>query len=186
MNWTLLSDHLAARHGTDYQSMHRVKTAVQALQEAITQLGALGHHYHLEEGPPPPQLEWPRYMFHERHPEGVLVHGPEQQAELGDGWRQSLADARQAHGLKVQFAGRGGVKLTDLPAVILGQDPEGRLLSRDERIASAKSALEEYWATIGQGEQDAVEIPKAASTNGSGGSQSELRQKGRSSTVSRQ
>ncbi len=192
MNWTLLADHLAAAHGSDYQSIHRVRTAVQQAQEAITTLGVLGHHYHLEEGPPPPQQEWPRYMFHERCPEGLLVHGPEQQAELGDGWRQSLAEARQAHGLKVQFAGRGGVKLTDLPAVILGQDPEGQQLSRDERIAKARSALEEFWATsavaeatIPSGEKDAIEITKATSANGSGSAQSELRQKGRGAAVSR-
>jgi hypothetical protein len=184
MNWTLLADHLAAKHGSDYQSIYKVRVAVRQCEEGLIVLGQLGHHYHLEKGPPPPQQEWPKYMFHERCPDGLLVHGPEEAQDLGDGWRPSLAEARQAHGLRMQFAGRGGVKLTDLPAVILGQDAEGQKLTREERILSARNALEQYWATLGQETESAIEKPKAASANGSSKEQPPIRKESRGATVS--
>jgi hypothetical protein len=148
MNWQLLADHLASKHGNDYQSVARVKDAIRQIADAITQLGTMGHHYHLADGQPPSQVEWPKMMFHENCPDGQLVHGPEEQSELGEGWRTSLAEARQVHGLKMHFAGRGGVKLRDLPAVILGQNADGRVLTREERIWQARNALELHWALM--------------------------------------
>lgn len=166
MNWQVISDHLAAQHGSDHQKIYKVEHAIRALRESLDMLSSLGHPFHLEEGPAPPTAEWPKVMFHENCHSGQIIQCEEDLAELGDGWRSTLAEARFAHGLRQQFKGRGGVKLRDVPALVVGQQIEGVTLSRAERIAAAKTALEEYWATI-SGEQDAEHIPETAPNNGS-------------------
>jgi hypothetical protein len=166
MNWQIVSDHLAAQHGSDHQAIYRIEQAVRSLRESLDTLAALGHSFHIEGGPAVATPEWPKVMFHENCHQGQLIHCEEDLAELGDGWRSTLAEARFAHGLRQQFKGRGGVKLRDVPALVAGQQIEGATLSRAERIAAAKTALEEYWATI-SGEEDAEHIPQNAPDNGS-------------------
>lgn len=160
MNWQTFSDHLAAQHGTDYQAIYKITHALRAIHESLDLLAGLGHPFHLEDGPPPSQQEWPKVMFHESCHQGQLVHSQQDIDDLGDGWRPSLAEARYAHGLRQQFKGRGGVKLRDVPALLMGQKVEGATLTREERIKAAKDALEEYWATIGLADEPQADTPE--------------------------
>lgn len=121
-----------------------IDLATAQISDGLTALAKLGHHFHLVEGAPEISLPWPRMFYHEDCRAGVLVYGPEFLADLGPGWFDTIAEARQSAGLDTQFMGRGGVHRQGLPASIANAKVAAlaRPLTKAERIEAARLALE--------------------------------------------
>lgn len=129
---------------------HRPQAAMEAthgfreLESGLAALARLGYLFHLEPGPQPPGVEWPRLMFHvSSAPNGRLVASSWDLAELGPDWFPTLEEAQHAEGLRAQFAGRGGLGQRGLP-VALGA-PESISFLADERQRRDQMILD--WKT---------------------------------------
>jgi hypothetical protein len=118
MDWYLLRQRLFAEHSQDQQRVARLERAISLAEEALRDLAALGHQFHLAPGAQPRQSAWPRRVFHISCPAGRLVHSQFDIVELGEDWFDTLLEAHHSHGLRTQFAGRGGVTIGGLPAVV--------------------------------------------------------------------
>lgn len=123
MDWYLLRQQLFAEHGSDQQAVARIEHALRLAEEGLRELGALGHQFHLAPGAQPKQSAWPRRVFHIGCPGGRVVHSQFDIVELGADWFDTLAEAHHSHGLRAQFAGRGGVTIGGLPAVMPAATP---------------------------------------------------------------
>ena len=143
MDWKTFSAKIKSDHSGQMQHEWAIDRAMAELQSGLNALTRLGHPFHLEPGPPPVDKPWPRMFYHEDCHGGLLVHGPEYLVDLGPGWCDTLAEARQQAGLDTQFMGRGGVHRGGLPATQMnGKTTQARPMTRDERIEFARMALE--------------------------------------------
>jgi hypothetical protein len=144
MNWSAFSAELVGKFSTQPQNAYRVELACRQIAEGLQVLAGLGFPFHLEPGHMSGS-EWPKMMFNATAPNGVLVYGPTQQSELGEGWFDSLAKAREWHGQRTQLIGRGGKRLAGLPV------PVGRQLTNVERdLPVARDSAEEREARIAE------------------------------------
>lgn len=117
MNFHDLSARLAAHHQDHPQRSRLAELALSKVQEGLSELAALGHNFHLEDGPQDPPQEWPKMVYHANWREGRVVGSSEELSELGPGWFDHPAKVDQAEGLATQFEGRGGVpKPAGVPA----------------------------------------------------------------------
>ncbi len=123
MDWKGLRNYLFARHPAEHQKSARIDFALRQAEEALTELSRLGYQYHLADGPGEPYPSWPCLMFHvDAAPNGRLVRSEAEAAELGPGWFRTLMESQLWDGMETQFAGRGGVPRTSLPALGPGPD----------------------------------------------------------------
>jgi len=119
MTYPLLRDKLTSLHPDRPQAQRTIELALAEVHSALTRLSSLGHHFHLEEGTAEQVREWPRVLYHlESSPCGRVVNSHWDYEELGPGWYGSLAEAKYHAGLEAQFAGRGGVRVPNLPMII--------------------------------------------------------------------
>ena len=111
---------LLSTHAHHPQNARRVELALREIEISIGELAKLGHVYHLAEGQESSTLadEFPKLVWHEDGRSREVLSKWEL-LELGPGWHSTLAEARQAHGMSTQFLGRGGIKRSNLPAVII-------------------------------------------------------------------
>ena len=98
------------------QRQHLANAAIRDLEDAIQRLAGMGCVLHVEEGPAPPLLEWPRLVFHIRQGQRE-VRCQADLDELGEDWYGSMEEARQAAGMAKQWQ-RGGVFTKSVPAPI--------------------------------------------------------------------
>ena len=91
--------------------------ALREVESALRHLASLGHLYHLVEGPEGPLAEYPKTVWH-GDGRSRLVHHPVDLIELGEGWYDTLGEAKQTAGMRAQFVGRGGQRMYALPAII--------------------------------------------------------------------
>jgi hypothetical protein len=145
MNLTPLRTSLIVQHHHQPQVVRVIEHSIRELEEALGRLAAVGHLFHLAEGPQPPADEWPRVMFHvDSAPNGRVVNSEWDFRDLGgeaEGWHTTLAGAQHADGVKTQFAGRGGVGVRSLPVRVNG-GAAGRDLAAE---AEARQRTIEQW-----------------------------------------
>jgi hypothetical protein len=166
MSFHVLRDSLTSLHPDAPQVQRVIEHALADVWGALSRLSSLGHHYHLEEGPAPQVREWPRVMYHlEACRDGRVVNSHWDYEELGPGWYSSLAEAKYRAGLEAQFAGRGGVRVPNLPMVITVDEsdfptlPGGPSLGqriRAERQAEASLGSQETLGEVSQ--QDSASL----------------------------
>lgn len=135
----LLLPALAAAHGQP-QLVARLRHGFGLAEEGLRQLAGLGLQLHLAEGPEPTRPEWPKILFHiDAAPNGRVVANQWELEDLGSDWYGTLEDAQHQNGRKLQFAGRGGVGIRNVP-VISGPPP-----AVSEADQDAKAALIAFW-----------------------------------------
>lgn len=119
MNWLRFRNLLVNQHSDLPQNIKRVEYAVGMLEEGLRLLAGMGHLFHLAEGQGSGTPDFPRLMYHlEAAPRGHLVLCEEDRTLLGEGWFDTLADAKHADGMGEQFK-RGGIfPKKGLPAII--------------------------------------------------------------------
>lgn len=78
------------------------------IREGLGILAACGHIHHLVAGPSPPAEVFPRMVYHMDHPRGFQVLCQEDLELLGEGWFNTLDEAKQASGMGMQYR-RGGI-----------------------------------------------------------------------------
>ena len=84
--------------------------AVRQIELGLGVLASAGWTLHVRAGAKPViEWPWPRIYYHYEHGHREVL-APGDLAELGPGWYPSFAEAEQAYGEDVQFAGRGGVR----------------------------------------------------------------------------
>ena len=140
---------LLALHPDKPQEGQHVLAALREINLGIAQLGKLGHVYHLAAGPCPDEIAnaWgPRVYWHADGRYHECWH-PRDLEELGEGWAETLEEAKRLQGMAQQFAGRGGVRSGNLPAVmsdlwITLATPADREADRKARIAAWKKERE--------------------------------------------
>jgi hypothetical protein len=114
--WSLVHQQLEA--GLDWHQQHEVDLALREVEQAMAVLVRLGKPVHLRPGHAPPGIwEWPRTVYSVFAPQGREVSCQAELDELGSDWFPSLEEAQHEHGMRVQFAGRGGVGANTLPAI---------------------------------------------------------------------
>lgn len=98
--------------------------ALRQVELGLEVLASAGWGLHLETGPPiAAQWPWPQIFYHYEHGHREVL-SPGDLAELGPGWYLSYAEAEQAYGEDVQFAGRGGVRRHREVALVNGSEAE--------------------------------------------------------------
>src|ERR1700733_2534163 len=123
MNWPLLRNRLVNRHHEEPQKTAQIDHAISLLREAHGLLAQMGHFIYLTEGPAIAPPEWPKLVFHaQKAPRGFLALCPEDFELLGDGWYDTLDEAKHAQGMEVQQR-RGGIfPRSGLPALVAGSE----------------------------------------------------------------
>lgn len=121
-DWQRLQQQLEAEHFARPQNVARITRAIGHVREGLDELARLGHPFCLIPGIEPttdPDDLWPQTWFHmDTAPNGRIVRDRWQLETLGDGWCKTLAEAQHMAGKSAQFAGRGGIRSRNLPAVI--------------------------------------------------------------------
>lgn len=113
MDWR---QRVLAEYFNHTQKYHLAQMAIKELEESLQKLRCMGFPLHVEEGPPPPTKEWPRFVFHIR--QGARECSCEAEfKELGPDWFYTIEEARYAAGEAKQWQ-RGGVFSKSLPAPI--------------------------------------------------------------------
>ncbi len=115
--WQILRNQLAGAHVSSPQDAKLVEVALREVEDALVRLARLGHLFHLAEGEGDEPEEWPKVVWH-ADGRSWEAYDPGHLAELGEGWHETLAEARQQAGLRAQFIGRGGRRMTALPDII--------------------------------------------------------------------
>lgn len=109
MNWRRFRNELVNQYHEQPQVVALIDHACRQIEESLTILARYGHLFHLAEGPGSTFPDWPRLMFHlTAAPRGHLVFCEEDRAFLGEGWFDTLDEAKHADGMGEQFK-RGGV-----------------------------------------------------------------------------
>lgn len=145
MDWKGLYRILLSQHAGKSQEEEKIRRAIHSAEEALSQLSALGHIFHLEEGPGASYAAWPKILFHiSSAPNGRVVNSPWDAEDLGPGWYETSEAAQTAHGIEVQFALRGGIHRRSLPSVIgPGVSPDDKLAEKSvqsEKIKALRAA----------------------------------------------
>lgn len=128
MNWRRLRNELVNLHHEEPQAVAMIDHAVRLLEEGVTLLGRFGHHLHLVSGTEPERRDYPKLMFHlEAAPKGHLVFCQEDVDWLGEGWFETLDEAKHASGMGQQFR-RGGIfPKRGLPALVTSTEKEEKV-----------------------------------------------------------
>jgi hypothetical protein len=132
MNWPLFRNRLVNRYHEQPQVVMRIDHALGLVRDGLRELGTMGLVYHLESGPAPADsplhAPFPRHVYHlESAPRGYEVRCQSDLELLGEGWFDTLDEAKHADGMGEQFK-RGGVfPKSGLPAVIIDDDQRTRL-----------------------------------------------------------
>lgn len=131
MNWPRLRTVLVNTYHEQPQQVARIDSALRQAQEGLQTLASLGHQFHLAAGSEPPGDEWPRLVFHlEAAPRGFLCLCRQDRELLGEGWFDTLDEAKHAKGMDQQFR-RGGIfPKRGLPA--LPQDYKPSRIDQEE------------------------------------------------------
>jgi len=154
MNWQAFSAELIAKFSDKPQNSAKVELACRQVAEGLQVLAGLGVPFHLVPGHVS-GAEWPKTMFHATAPNGLIVYGPTQAGELGEGWFDSVAKAREWHGRKIQFIGRGGQRMPGLPVVIAATRQES-LTNVERDLPVAKDSPAERKARIAKARAEAA------------------------------
>ncbi len=119
MNWRRLRNALVNEHHEEPQTIAMIDHALRLTEEGLSLLSRLGHHMHLAAGTEPESRGYPKLMFHmEAAPRGHLVFCQEDIDWLGEGWFETLDEAKHAAGMGQQFR-RGGIfPKRGLPAIV--------------------------------------------------------------------
>jgi hypothetical protein len=141
----LIRNKLLAEHPDLMQNCELIEKTLREIDVALERLGRFGHQYHLACGPCPDELAsaWgPRIVWHWDGRRRLVYH-PTDLAELGEGWAETLEEAKALAGKAQQFAGRGGVRSANLPALMSDllihiSTPAEREADRKARIAAWK------------------------------------------------
>ena len=126
-----------------------IDKALREVETGLQVLSRLGHVYHLAVGPCPDEIAnaWgPRVYWHADGRCKECWH-PRDLEELGEGWAETFEKAKLLQGMAQQFAGRGGVRSGNLPAVMSElwvqlASPADREADRKARIAAWKKEKE--------------------------------------------
>jgi hypothetical protein len=149
MDWAGLRRALNAAHAGDLQTLERIDHALRDAQQAMDALAALGHRFWLTRTPQPAMPHWPRMLFHVNSaPNGRIVRSEFEAADLGPGWFDTLEAAQHWDGVETQFAGRGGVPRTSLPAT-MGLDAATIALQAQQAAKAKAQAIAEFKAARG-------------------------------------
>lgn len=149
MDFPGLRRHLLAMHPLDPQRQARIERALAQAEESLGALASLGHLFHLAEGSGEAFPEFPRRVFHvDAAPNGRLVYGEAELAELGPGWYDTLEKAQFADGLDTQFMGRGGVNRKGLPAILQTLSLAEVIALATEAAANKQKRIEEFKASM--------------------------------------
>lgn len=131
MNWQHLRNQLVNCYHEKPQNVALVDHALGQVQEGLRLLGQMGHQFHLASGPAPPAKVWPRLVYSLACPEGFYCLCQEDFEFLGEGWFDTLDEAKHADGVGHQYR-RGGVfPKKGLPAIPLDFKPSR--LDRERR-----------------------------------------------------
>ena len=137
MNLKTLRSDVEWAHKGRPQEQALCDSALRQIEEALAVLSRFGHHFHLAEGHQP-GTRFPRYVYH--FLKGQRLVGSEWELkELGWGWYDSFRDAELAEGRDIQFAGRGGIRRKQLPAVNGGKAEFVDYVPNEVRIAAFKA-----------------------------------------------
>lgn len=177
MDWEGLKRKLAAEHYNEPQTLGRLEVALRSAQEALQILSGHGHHFHLADGPGKPYPEWPRTLFHvDLAPNGRLVYTEWEAKDLGPGWFDTLQKAQHWDGVETQFNGRGGVPKSPRALEATGQKSDSQAAVDKFLSDMRQRAIEEFKARNRWGGQSAKPDSERASNDGSGETQSEVRE----------
>lgn len=140
MQWSDFLSDLLARHTGKPQAQRQLELAVAAVRRGLEAMAANGEVWHLEAGIGEESGHWPRIMFHAlAAPAGRLVRSEFELADLGEGWYDTLAEARNFEGVQVQNQGRGAVPRHGLPAI--GRPKSLQEMAMEaQALAAAKAA----------------------------------------------
>lgn len=128
MNWKRLRDRLVNQYRDQPQITASIDLAIAETRSGLDGLARLGHRFHLVEGPPPADLpahsDFPRLVYHLlAAPSGYLVRCQQDLELLGEGWFDTLDEAKHADGMGEQFK-RGGIfPKSGLPALVPESEP---------------------------------------------------------------
>ncbi len=76
------------------QDAKLVEVALREVEDALVRLARLGHLFHLAEGEGDEPEEWPKVVWH-ADGRSWEAYDPGHLAELGEGWHETLAEAKQ-------------------------------------------------------------------------------------------
>jgi hypothetical protein len=139
MFWPDFLSDILARHTGKPQTQRRLEIAVAEVRKGLEAMAAAGEIWHLEAGAGSIPEHWPRIMFHALSaPAGKLVRSEFELADLGEGWYDTLAEARNFEGIQLQNAGRGGIPRRGLPAI--GRPKSLEVLAAEAQAAEAAKA----------------------------------------------
>lgn len=134
MNWKRLRDRIVNQYSDRPQITAQVDLAIAETKSGLAGLARLGHQFHLVEGPAAPEhplhADFPRLVYHLlAAPSGYLVRCQPDLDLLGEGWFDTLDEAKHADGMGEQFK-RGGIfPKSGLPALV----PDSELTELDRR-----------------------------------------------------
>lgn len=128
MNWLRFRNALLNQYHEQPQISARIRLAVDELQRGLDELARLGHQFHLADGAGTSGADFPRLVFHlAAAPRGHLVFCVEDITFLGEGWFDTLDEAKHADGMGHQFR-RGGIfPKRGLPATVADAGGQTRL-----------------------------------------------------------
>lgn len=135
MNWTRLRNSLVNQYHEKPQVVASIDLGLRQVREGLELLARLGHLFYLAPGSVSESnllaLEFPRLVYHlDSAPRGYLVRCQSDLELLGEGWFDTLDEAKHADGMGEQFK-RGGVfPKSGLPAI--AQDDSSSLSPLDQ------------------------------------------------------
>lgn len=125
MDWRRLRNDLVNQYHERPQAVAQIDHALALVQEGLRQLGQLGHQMHVAQGAQPAiPAPWPRIMYNlHAAPKGFLVLCQQDRDLLGDGWFDTLDEAKHADGMGFQYRRGGIIPKRGVPAVHVVSEP---------------------------------------------------------------